>query len=34
LKVGADLSMYDTEIWTFSDTGISFFGREIFTKTE
>jgi len=26
--------MYDTEIWTFSDTGISFFGREIFTKTE
>ena len=31
LKVGADVSMYDTNVWTFTDTTISFFGNVVYT---
>ena len=34
LKAGADFSMYDSEIWSFTDTSISFFGREVYSVNE
>ncbi len=34
LKANADLSGYDTSIWTFTDTTISFFGNIVYTVEE
>ena len=31
LKAGADLSEYDSDIWTFTDTTISFYGDVVYT---
>ena len=33
LHSNADVSMYDTEIWSFNDTTISFFGRVVYTAS-
>ena len=30
LKAGADLSMYDSNVWSFTDTTISFFGNVVY----
>ena len=34
LKAGADVSMYDEEIWVFSDDAISFFGNVVYEASE